>query len=357
MGSPHPAAPHSVSPGIAAPDSYSAPVWLPGGHAQTVWPALWCRRPELTYRRARWDTPDGDFIDLDWVGRPLADAPALIVLFHGLEGSSSSHYAQALMHATQQRGLAGVVVHFRGCSGELNRRPRAYHSGDSAEIDWVMRRLQAGLAHSAGLFVVGVSLGGNVLLKWLGEQGASLDWVQGALAVCPPQDLHAGAVALSRGFSRVYARNFLTTLRRKSLQLAATYPGLLEPARIHSARDFFDFDEHVTARLHGFASAMDYWKRSSCRQFLGGIRVPTRIVNARNDPFLPAHHLASPQEVGQVVSLDYPRTGGHVGFACGAPPGHLNWLPAYAFRHFEANGLAPASATSRANHPESFHAP
>jgi predicted alpha/beta-fold hydrolase len=312
---------------------YRAPRWLPGAHAQTVWPALFCPRPAVRYQRERWETPDGDFIDLDWTAPPESPASALVVLFHGLEGSSSSHYAQALMHATQQRGALGVVVHFRGCSGELNRQPRAYHSGDSAEIDWVLRRLQRGLRPDMPLFVVGVSLGGNVLLKWLGEQGPSADWVRGAIAFCPPQDLHAGALALSRGFSRLYARNFLLTLRRKSLMLAQRHPGLLDESRIRNARDFFDFDEHVTARLHGFASAMDYWRRSSCRQFLKGIRVPTRVINSLNDPFLPPASLATPQEAGPGVTLDYPRQGGHVGFATGAPPGRLSWLPDAVFSH------------------------
>jgi predicted alpha/beta-fold hydrolase len=313
---------------------YRAPWWLPGAHAQTVWPALFCPRPTVAYRRERWDTPDGDFIDLDWTAPASDRTAALVVLFHGLEGSSASHYAQALMHSTQRQGAQGVVVHFRGCSGEINRRPRAYHSGDSAELDWILRRLRQGLDPDTPLFVVGVSLGGNVLLKWLGEQGHAADWVNGAVALCPPQDLHAGALALSRGFSQLYARNFLLTLRRKSLMLAQRHPGLLEEARIREARDFFDFDEHVTARLHGFASAMDYWRRSSCRQYLGGIRVPTRIVNSLNDPFLPPSSLATPKEVGPSVVLDYPRQGGHVGFATGVPPGRLSWLAETVLAHF-----------------------
>ena len=313
---------------------YRAPAWLPGAHAQTVWPALLCPKPVLNYRRERWDTPDGDFIDLDWSGMAAEKAPGLLVLFHGLEGSSQSHYARALMHAAGARGLAGVVVHFRGCSGELNRQPRAYHSGDSAEIDWVLRRLRHRLSPAAALLVTGVSLGGNMLLKWLGEQGESAHFVAAAAAFCPPQDLHAGAVALRQGFSRVYARNFLVSLRRKSLALAARHPGLLDVAQVRKAADFFDFDEHVTARLHGFRGAMDYWQRCSCRQFLGGIRVPTLVVNALNDPFLPARFLARPDEVSAWVTLDYPAQGGHVGFATGLLPGRLDWLPQRALRHF-----------------------
>jgi predicted alpha/beta-fold hydrolase len=341
----------SNSPACSA---YRAPLWLPGGHAQTVWPALACPRPTVQYRRERWNTPDGDFIDLDWTDAPQTRTSALVVLFHGLEGSSGSHYARALMHATHRRDALGVVVHFRGCSGELNRLPRAYHSGDSAEVDWVLRRLRSRVGDCLPLFVVGVSLGGNVLLKWLGEQGAQARWIQGAVALCPPQDLHAGAVALSGGFSRMYARNFLGSLRRKSLMLAQRHPGLLDPDRISGARDFFDFDEHVTARLHGFASAMDYWQRSSCRQFLGGIRVPTRVINSLNDPFLPAASLATPKEVSPDVTLDYPRHGGHVGFATGAPPGRLDWVPDTLWAHFES--VCPGKLRA-SPHEESEHAP
>lgn len=315
-------------------EPYRAPAWLPGAHAQTVWPALFCPRPEVIYRRERWETPDGDFIDLDWAGTALADASALVVLFHGLEGSAQSHYARALMAQTAAQGLAGVVVHFRGCGGELNRLARAYHSGDSAEIDWVLRRLRKAMPQAAALLVAGVSLGGNVLLKWLGEQGQAASFVAAAAAFCPPQSLQAGAVALKQGFSRVYARNFLVSLKRKSLLLAHRFPGLLDEHRVRSARDFFDFDEHVTARLHGFRSAIDYWQRCSCQQFLGGIAVPTLIVNALNDPFLPARYLAQQHQVSAQVHLHYPATGGHVGFAQGALPGRLNWLPQRAFAHF-----------------------
>ena len=154
---------------IAPP--YRAPHWLPGAHAQTIWP-LAIKGTMPAYRRERWDTPDGDFIDLDWVGSPVA--PACVVLFHGLEGSSRSHYARSLMRAVEAHGWCGVVAHFRGCSGEPNRLARAYHSGDSAEIDWVLRRFAAHV--SAPIFVAGVSLGGNALLKWLGEQGTAAAW-------------------------------------------------------------------------------------------------------------------------------------------------------------------------------------
>ena len=163
------ALPPSRSPAFMVP--YRAPAWLPGGHLQTLYSALAVPRPRVSYRRERWNTPDGDFIDLDWLvqDRGRTTARALVALFHGLEGSSRSHYALALMAALRERGMRGVVVHFRGCSGELNRLPRAYHSGDAQEIDWILRRLRAQNSDTP-FYAVGVSLGGNALLKWLGEQ-------------------------------------------------------------------------------------------------------------------------------------------------------------------------------------------
>jgi predicted alpha/beta-fold hydrolase len=259
-------------------------------------------------------------------------------MFHGLEGNSNSHYARALMARAADLGCDGVVVHFRGCSGELNQRPRAYHSGDSSEADWILRRIAAQrrqAAQGGPLWVVGISLGGNVLLKWLGEQTHSADFVTAAAAISPPQDLHAGAVALASGFNRVYARHFLVTLRAKSLAMLERYPGLFDGQRVAQARDFFDFDGEVTAPLHGFASALDYWTRSSCRQFLGSITVPTLVINSLNDPFLPAAALATPAQASKSVTLEYPREGGHVGFLAGRPPGRLNWLADRVFAHLQ----------------------
>lgn len=333
---------------------YHAPAWLRGRHLQTIWPSVLAPRPAPLYRRERWDTPDGDFIDLDWaliddddtaqdttkdtahVTTRSAPRP-LLALFHGLEGNSDSHYSRTLMAAANDRGCDGVVIHFRGCSGELNRMPRAYHSGDSAEADWVLRRISACRSQNGSpglLLAAGISLGGNVLLKWLGERGNAAGFVAAAAAVSPPQDLHAGAVRLSRGFNRLYALNFLVTLRRKSVAMLERHPGLFDAKQVASSRDFFEFDELVTAPLHGFRSARDYWQRSSCRQFLGGITVPTLIINALNDPFLPAEALARPDEVSMAVDLYYPREGGHVGFLRGAPPGRLDWLAERIFTHF-----------------------
>lgn len=325
-------------------DAYRAPTWLPGGHAQTVYAALAARRPRVAYRRQRWDTPDGDFIDLDWVethdrGSRIEDrghAP-LLALFHGLEGSSKSHYARALMAAVTLRGWRGVVIHFRGCSGELNRLPRAYHSGDSGEIDWILRRLKRDRP-AAPLFAIGISLGGNALLKWLGEQAdAAAGAVTGACAVSAPVDLMAAGDALGRGFNLLYARHFLSSMKRKSLAKLERFPGLYGRRHVLAARTLREFDDAVTAPLHGFVDVDDYWTRASSKPLLRRISVPTLMVNARNDPFLPQHALPHPHEVSQHVSLDYPAAGGHAGFVSGAFPGNLDWLPRRVLEFFGAS--------------------
>lgn len=309
---------------ILPPEPYQAPRWLVGGHAQTIYPALFLRRAPPRYRRERWDTPDGDFIDLDFVDGGGAGAPR-VALFHGLEGSSSSHYAVALMHALERARWNGVVVHFRGCSGEINRLPRAYHSGDAPEVGWILARLaQSGQA----LYAVGVSLGGNVLLKWLGETGAGAGvFLRAAAAVSAPLDLMASGAALGRGLNLVYTRMFLATLRRKGLEKLARFPGLFDRKRMLGARNLRQFDDVVTAPLHGFRDTDDYWTRASSKPVLGGVRLPTLVLNAKNDPFLPARHLPRPQEVAAAVLLEQPDEGGHVGFAGGAFPGNIDWLP------------------------------
>lgn len=305
---------------------YRAPAWLPGGHAQTIWPVL--RRGMLpTYRRERWETPDGDFIDVDWLDATHPTDAPLVVLFHGLEGSSSSHYAAALMHALARRGWAGAVPHFRGCSGEANRLPRAYHSGDSAEIDWILRRMRSRFPQRT-IFAAGVSLGGNALLKWTGEQeGAARDVVQAVAAVCAPLDLTAAGHALQQGFSLVYAKRFLVTLKAGSEARLARFPDLFDGRRMRAAKTLYAFDDAVTAPVHGFKDAADYWRRASSKPWLGGVRLPTLVLNALNDPFLPRQALPAPQQVSASVKLDYPSGGGHVGFVAGPFPGRLDWLP------------------------------
>ena len=333
----------SESENAVASTPFRAPVWLPGGHAQTIHAATWVRRPQVHYWRDRWETPDFDFIDLDWVGNPdhelkhdQQDETPLVVLFHGLEGSSNSHYARALMHAVNARGWRGVVVHFRGCGGEVNRLPRAYHSGDSAEIDWILRRLRS--MRSSPIYVAGVSLGGNALLKWLGEQGdEARKVITRAAAISAPVDLAAAGDALGRGFNMIYTRNFLSSLKAKTLAKMKRYPALCDLPRMRAARTLREFDDQVTAPLHGFKGVDDYYARASSKPYLKSIAVPTLMLNARNDPFLPARFLPTPQEVSASVQLETPATGGHVGFVSGKFPGNIAWLTQRVLLFFAAD--------------------
>jgi len=314
---------------------YHAPKWLPGGHLQTIYPLL-IKPRALRYRRERWETPDGDFIDLDWNDAGAAgDAAPLLVLFHGLEGDSNSHYALSLMHHLAAAGWRGVVPHFRGCSGEPNRLPRAYHSGDSAEIDWILRRLKNDHPQRS-LYAVGVSLGGNVLLKWLGERGSdATHLIKGAAAVSAPLDLSACGHQLGRGFNRVYSRHFLSTLKPTAAAMLERFPGLFDACRLRAAATVYDFDDIVTGPLHGFTGADDYWRRASSKPWLAAIALPTLVLNAQNDPFMPAQVLPRADQVGAQVRLEFPHEGGHVGFVSGSLPGNLDWLPQRLLHFFE----------------------
>jgi uncharacterized protein len=281
------------------------------GHAQTIYAAL--RPPRrVPLARERWDTPDGDFIDVDFAGDPAAGK--LVVLFHGLEGSSDSHYARSIAGAAVAARLRIAIPHWRGCSGQPNRTRRAYHSGDSAEVDWILKRI---LTSGKMLFAIGVSLGGNALLKWLGEQGAAArQVVRRAAAVSAPIDLPAAGGALDRGLNRfLYTRMFLASLKPKTLAKMAAFPGLCDGAGVRAARTFREFDNLVTAPLHGFRDVDHYWSTAASGPYLARIRVPTLLLNARNDPFLPEHALvAAAREASPDVLLEFPSTGGHVGF-------------------------------------------
>ena len=318
--------------------TYPAPAWLPGGHLQTIYPALAIVKPAVAYRRERWDAQDGDFVDVDFVdGQP---GKPFVVLFHGLEGSSNSHYARAMMAEVAARGWSGAVPHFRGCSGEANRAPRFYHSGDAGEIDWILRRLR--MRATGRLYATGVSLGGNALLRWLGESQHQAELVDAACAVSAPLDLARGGEALSSGFNRIYTRMFLRTLKPKCLAKLADFPGLFDRDALLAARDLYAFDNVVTAPLHGYRDTDDYWNRASAKHVLHDITVPTLVLNARNDPFLPGIYL--PTSAARSVTLDFPAQGGHVGFTAGALPGRLDWLPRRLIDFLEggAGDRAPA---------------
>ncbi|CAN7586610.1 alpha/beta fold hydrolase [Pseudoduganella sp. LjRoot289] len=325
--------------------NYTAPFWLPSGHLQTIYPATCIAKPAVAYRRERWQAPDGDFVDVDFVdGQP---GQPFVVLFHGLEGSSDSHYARAMMADVRARGWSGAVPHFRGCSGEPNLAPRFYHSGDAAEIDWIIRRLRARAreADCSRFYATGVSLGGNALLRWLGESQHQAEMVDAACAVSAPLDLARGGDALSRGFNRVYTRMFLNTLKPKCVAKLKQFPGLYDLNALMAANDLYAFDNVVTAPLHGYRNTEDYWDRASAKHVLLDITVPTLVLNAQNDPFLPGIHL--PRKAAPNVVLDYPEHGGHVGFAVGGLPGSLNWLPQRMINFLEGGAASSAASASR----------
>ncbi len=315
--------------GAAPASTYRAPAWLVGGHAQTIYPFLLPRAP-IRYRRERVQTADGDFWDFDWTDeapRAADDATPVVVLFHGLEGGSGSHYARALMRHVVDLGWRGVVTHFRGCGGEINRTARAYHSGDHEEIAGLLAAVRA-RAPRAPLYAVGVSLGGSALLNWLGRAGSDArSQVRAAAAVSTPLDLMSAGMAIDRGFNRIYSWHFLETLKPKSMTMAQRFPGVLDASRIRRARSLYEFDDVVTAPLHGFAGTSDYWTRASSKPWLREVRVPTLVLNARNDPFVPAASLPGPVEVSRDVLLEQPQSGGHVGFLSGPFPGRQGWLP------------------------------
>ena len=276
------------------------------GHLETIRAALF-PPPRVALRRERWEAPDGDFIDVDFAG----DGERLAVLFHGLEGCSDSHYARLLARALPEAGWRVAIPHWRGCSGEANRLPRAYHSGDSTEVDWILRRF------SPPIDAIGVSLGGNALLKWLGERNHDAKGlVRRAAAISAPLDLSAAGHALDRGLNRLlYTRMFLSTLKPKSLAKLESFPGIFDRARLAASRTFREFDDVFTAPLHGFRGVDHYWSSSSSGPWLQHVAVPTLVLNARNDPFLPEQALvAAAQRAAPCVLLEFPPRGGHVGF-------------------------------------------
>ncbi len=297
---------------------FSPAWWLPGAHLQTVFPAVF-RHPRVHVTRETWETPDGDVLDVDFLPR-RENAPGVVVL-HGLEGSSRAGYARGILARAERRGWNGAGLNFRSCGPTPPRGVRSYHSGETTDLEFVVSRLPW-----RPLYAVGFSLGGNVLLKWLGEKGASAP-IARAAAVSPPFDLAAAADALDSAgpWSAVYRGRFLRSLRRKALRTCARHPGSLDPAAVRGARTFASFDHVVTAKIHGFRDARDYWERSSCAQFLPGIRVPTLLVASHDDPIVPGRTLPRTAiEANPALTLRWSDRGGHVGFVTGPP-----WKPRF----------------------------
>ncbi len=316
--------------------TYCAPPWLGGGHAQTIYPFL-LARPAVPFRRERVITADGDFWQFDWLDAPAdaaPDTPLARALPRPRRRLALALRPRADEHAARV-GWMGVVAHFRGCGGELNQQPRAYHSGDHEEIDALLAAVRERVPN-APLYAVGVSLGGSALVNWLGRQGRGAAAVlNAAAAVSTPLDLTAAGIAIGQGLNRIYTRHFLDSLKPKSLAMARRYPGLLDERAIRRARSLYDFDDIVTAPLHGFAGTDDYWRRASSKPWLSGIAVPTLVLNARNDPFVPASSLPGPEQASADVLLEQPEHGGHVGFLSGRFPGRLEWLPERLLQFFQ----------------------
>jgi predicted alpha/beta-fold hydrolase len=300
--------------------------WLPGPHAQTLWGRFARSRAGVAVEMECFATDDGDGLELHHLDAP-AGAPRVLML-HGLEGSHRSHYVAGVLKTARARQWGASVLVFRGCGSTPNLARRFYHSGETQDLAAVFQNLSTRWKNTPW-FLVGVSLGGNVLLKWLGEVSNDIDHrIIAAAAISVPFDLEAGSRFISRGFSRVYEQSFLRSLRRKALAKLGRYPALFDNARLNNAKTIYDFDDAVTAPVHGFASAHDYYERSSALRFLTGIRVPTLLLSARDDPFLPRRVLDEVERKALQntrLMTEFHERGGHAGFVGGRWP----WAPEY----------------------------
>lgn len=315
------ATPQASTHGVVVESEFAAAWWLTNPHLQTLWPVIFRFRPRPRCERERVELPDGDFVDIDWAGR--GERRALIL--HGLEGDSDSPYARGLLSTLARRGFRAGVIHFRGCSGSVNRLARNYHSGDTADLAHVVSRL-AEREGTKPLYLIGFSLGGNVLLKWLAEAGADAP-VRAAVAVSVPFSLAEVASKLERGASRLYQWRLVSAMKRKVRQKIRIRP---LPANIGSyaeARTFYQFDNQVTAPLHGFLDADDYYRRASCGPLLHRLRLPTLIIHSLDDPFMMPSVVPRAERLSPHVRLELSTRGGHVGFIAGDIPGRPRyWL-------------------------------
>lgn len=299
-------------------EKYRRPLLLCNAHLETIWPALHRRPPQPAYRRERLATLDDDFLDLDWL---RSGYDRLAVISHGLEGDSRRHYVVGMANALDRNGWDILAWNFRGCGGEINRKPRFTHNGSTDDLDRVV-------SHAAeigyrSIVLVGFSMGGNLSLVYLGRcPGDVPQPVKGAVVFSVPCDLAAGAGRLAQPSNRIYMRRFLRLMKRKVRMQALNFPELFPLDGYGQLKTFHDFDERYTAPLHGFRDARDYWSQSSSLRYLGDIRLPTWIVNAENDPFLA--ETCYPGSVNPRVRLIKPRHGGHCGFSR-VEQGDVSW--------------------------------
>ncbi len=300
--------------------------WIPGAHLRTLWGKFVRRVVDAPTRRIRWATPDGDFLD-SWRVDAAEGQPRIIML-HGLEGGARSHYARGMLAEAHRRGWGADLIIFRSCGSEINRAPRFYHSGETTDLAFAVERLIAEFPGSP-LFLTGVSLGGNVLLKFLGERGANIaPEIRAAAAVSVPFDLARSSRHIDRGFSRVYQASFLRSLRRKAVLKQAAFPNRVTVSDMARVRTLYAFDDLVTAPLHGFVDAADYYTQSSAIRWLSRIRVPSLLLSALDDPFLPRDVLGDVRAVAAAnphLDVEFVERGGHVGFIGGRFP----WRPVY----------------------------
>ncbi len=293
--------------------SYQPPLGLSHGHVQTIFPTLFRKMPEVNYTRERIDTADGDFLDLDW----LREGPSkqLVIVTHGLEGSSNGKYVRGMASAFKRKGWHTLAWNLRGCSGEANRLLTSYHSGSTADLGAIIKHVVTHHDYEA-ISLIGFSLGGNITLKYLGDQGSSLyPQIRCAVAFSVATDLASSAEQLERFANRIYMRRFLKTLTNKVRHKVRQFPGQITDTGIDQMRTFREFDGNYTAPLNGFASADEYWQQCSCGPVLKDISVATLLVNARNDPFLTAK--CFPTDVASThryFHLEAPQSGGHMGF-------------------------------------------
>ena len=321
---------------------FSAARWLPGAHAMTIYGSLARPLPRPRGARERLELDDGDFVDVDRFGGRGPDAPVLVIC-HGLEGSSRAPYVRGLVALAQARGLAAAALNFRGCSGVPNRLPRFYHSGDTGDLAALVAHLERERPGRA-LVVAGFSLGGNVVAKWFGERGDRLPAaVKAGAVISVPFDLARSARAIDGPgvMPWIYRERFLRRLRRKAFAKAARFPGALDVERIRSARSFVEFDDGVTAPLHGFPSAEAYYEASSAGRYVALVRRPLLALSASDDPMVPRDSLpVAAVQANPFVELDVSELGGHVAFVSGSPWKPLFWAEARAVAFLERSLLS-----------------
>ena len=317
------------------PETFRPPVWLKNKHMQTILASLVNPKLEIPYRRERWDTPDNDFLDLDFIdGDPQKP---VVLACHGLEGSSESQYIRRLMNRAKAENWNGIAINFRGCSGEENKQLRTYHSGETSDLHWVISKIRQ--QYQQSLFLCGYSLGGNVIAKWLGEQGQKAkNIVSGACVCCAPFDLFLCQQRLDQGFNKfVYVKSFLKTLKPKTQRKLMRYSDRkdLDLEKIMNARTFKEFDNYATAKMHGFSDYRDYYKQCSSRSFIKDIAIPTLLISAMDDPFIPSAALPGSLDINhETVKTYYATKGGHIGFI--AEGLDFNWLTRQIFSWFES---------------------